>query len=160
MPPRRGRPPRTVGKPRGACAGVPRPASSLQHPSPQHPWLRHAPLPSCLPPSARTVTPLFMRSQVRARVGLCSSTASTPLSYLKNTFTGGHKPGFRWSRALPGLLTSPPTLSVLCACSCPMRHRLVRSGQVVVSGIPSFAGLPNYFSWAKDGPGAKTWRWP
>ena len=30
------------------------------------------------------------------------------LSYLKNTFCGGHKPSFRRSRALSGLLTSPP----------------------------------------------------
>ena len=98
----------TVGKPWGACAGVPRPASSLQHPSPQHPWLRHAPLPSCLPPSARTVTPLFMRSQVNARVGLCSSTTSTSSPSSRTPFvevtcpvSGGHARSLAFSPPHP-----------------------------------------------------------
>ena len=53
------------------------------------------------------------------------------LSYPKNTFSGGHKPSFRWSRALPGLLTSPPpflrsasTHSPQSLCSLRDRHSM------------------------------------
>ena len=88
-------------------------------PSPPTSLAAARPFPLLPPPFRVDGDPPFMRSKVNARVDLCSSTASTPLSYLKNTFLGGHKPSFRWSCALSGLLTSPPPFPFFASAHAP-----------------------------------------
>ena len=159
VPPRRSRPPPAMGKPWGACAGAPLRIITAAPLPPTS--LAAARPPSLLPPPFRADgDPPFYALAGEGKGRSVFVYGQHKLSYLKNTFSGGHKPSSMWSRALPGLLTSPPPFPFLASAHAPPHHRLVRGGQVVASGIPSFAGLPDYFSWAKDGPRAKTWRWP
>ena len=105
---------------------MPRPASSLQHPSPQHPWLWQAPAHHSLPLPAHIADPPFMRSQVRAGVGLCSSTARTssppsrrPLLEVTYRVSGGHARSLAFSPPHPPFrsmrLLMPPCAIDLCA---------------------------------------------
>ena len=118
--------PPAAGKPWCACTGVPRPASSLQHPSPQHPWLWQAPAHHSSPLPAHIADPHFMRSQVRARVSLCSSTASTSSPTSRTLFLEatspvpcGHARSLAFSPPHPPFrslrLLIPPCAIDLCA---------------------------------------------